>query len=435
LDSIPIDDGGDWQDLRSTTETLLHQLEAIFTPGTPVAERDMLVGRRFEIDTLKRAIVRPGQHAIIYGERGVGKTSLAEVARDRRTAGFSGTAYARVSAHVGMHTDELWFGVFRELQKACQASMGFFQKRGIPLRPVAGPAIATPDEIRSALQDLGVPVVVMLDEVDRIGPGLTMSMLTDTVKALADTRADVTLVLIGVGESVQDLMHEHRSIVRSLEPIPVSRMSEDELIGILDRAKVIDVRFDRPESCHIVRASTGLPYLVHLLGRLAAINTIRNRRLFVNHDDVRVAVKIASANDLSRRDYYAATVSSRLPNLYASVLLASAISATDEDGWFATPSVKRVLSQLLRRDCAVQDFQSHLSALCGDGRGPVLKRRGTRRMYQYRFVNSELRAYVVLRHLALGEIDFADLPPIAPASLIVSGAWQSPSMQAIGVAA
>jgi len=50
-----------------------------FTPGRPINKLDLLAGREEQISKVLEAVLSPGQHAAIYGERGVGKSSLANL--------------------------------------------------------------------------------------------------------------------------------------------------------------------------------------------------------------------------------------------------------------------------------------------------------------------------------------------------------------------
>ena len=54
-------------------------LPAVFTPHAPVASRELFAGRLSQIELLIGAVSQVGQHAILFGERGVGKTSLARL--------------------------------------------------------------------------------------------------------------------------------------------------------------------------------------------------------------------------------------------------------------------------------------------------------------------------------------------------------------------
>src|SRR5687768_16151040 len=57
----------------------IYQAGSTFTPSAPVSTASLFSGRTSQISTVIDAIAQVGQHAIIYGERGVGKTSLANV--------------------------------------------------------------------------------------------------------------------------------------------------------------------------------------------------------------------------------------------------------------------------------------------------------------------------------------------------------------------
>lgn len=48
------------------------EINKVFTPGSPVNERDLFAGRILQISTLIEATSQRGYHAVLYGERGVG---------------------------------------------------------------------------------------------------------------------------------------------------------------------------------------------------------------------------------------------------------------------------------------------------------------------------------------------------------------------------
>src|SRR6266699_2059132 len=68
---MPITDR-EWQDLGVRPGT-------VFTPTRPINQRDLFAGRLRQIRRVIDVVGQDGQHAIIFGERGVGKTSLANV--------------------------------------------------------------------------------------------------------------------------------------------------------------------------------------------------------------------------------------------------------------------------------------------------------------------------------------------------------------------
>src|SRR5947209_1144915 len=60
-------------------EELDSKLRAVFKPTTPINSFDLFCGRQNESRSLVAAVNQNGQHAILFGERGVGKTSLANI--------------------------------------------------------------------------------------------------------------------------------------------------------------------------------------------------------------------------------------------------------------------------------------------------------------------------------------------------------------------
>src|SRR6516164_8633407 len=58
------------------------RIARVFTPSAPIDKSSLFAGRSKEIMKLINASLQRGQHAVLFGERGVGKTSLANVLKD-----------------------------------------------------------------------------------------------------------------------------------------------------------------------------------------------------------------------------------------------------------------------------------------------------------------------------------------------------------------
>ena len=54
-------------------------LARVFTPHAPVNDRDLFRGLLDQIFAVSAAINQNGLHVMLYGERGVGKTSMANL--------------------------------------------------------------------------------------------------------------------------------------------------------------------------------------------------------------------------------------------------------------------------------------------------------------------------------------------------------------------
>src|SRR4030042_4532661 len=58
------------------------KLSQNFSPATAISRKDFFCGRQSALRRVIDAVNQAGQHVIIFGERGVGKTSLANVIVD-----------------------------------------------------------------------------------------------------------------------------------------------------------------------------------------------------------------------------------------------------------------------------------------------------------------------------------------------------------------
>ena len=63
----------------STPPNLMQEMHGVFTPGFPINHRDFFKGRVQQIKRILDTIPSPGRHPIVFGQRGVGKTSLVNI--------------------------------------------------------------------------------------------------------------------------------------------------------------------------------------------------------------------------------------------------------------------------------------------------------------------------------------------------------------------
>jgi ABC-type transport system involved in cytochrome bd biosynthesis fused ATPase/permease subunit len=84
-----------------------------FRPAAPVDRRGLFSGRSDEIAELYSVVAQPGQHAVIYGERGVGKTSLAAVVTEMLRG--SGVLVARATCDSSDDYSSVWRKALSEI--------------------------------------------------------------------------------------------------------------------------------------------------------------------------------------------------------------------------------------------------------------------------------------------------------------------------------
>jgi nucleoside-triphosphatase THEP1 len=406
----------------STTETripdaermrLIVGISQVFSPSAPVDKSTLFAGRSSQISGVISAVFQRGQHVVIFGERGVGKTSLANVLFDflsQANLGLQGMESGTINCEPSTDFSSLWHKIFRDISVSSETS-----KVGFTARPEVGrvtldsvlPERVTPDDVRFALKHLPGKSIIIIDEVDRIGdkPNTT-TLLADTIKTLSDHSVDTTLILVGVADSIDQLIAEHRSTERALVQIPMPRMSNEELFEILNKALgQIGMTMDEDAKQRVARLSRGLPHYTHLLGQNAALEAVNNERTHIIKQDVMAAIKKAleKAQQSIISDYHKATHSPR-ENLYKQVLLSCAMAKTDYLGFFSAADVRDPMTKIMKRKYEIPAFSQHLNSFCDEERGPILQRTGTKRRFRFRFINPLLQPFVIMRGVNEGMI-------------------------------
>jgi hypothetical protein len=259
----------------------------------------------------------------------------------------------------------------------------------------------SPELVRRQLDALDSPVLIVLDELDRMEDDGALTALADTIKTLSDHAITSTLVLVGVARSIGELVGEHASIVRALVQIEMPRMSSSELAEILTKgctAAGLSARASAIEE--IVTLSEGLPHYTHLLGLHAAQCAVQDDRTEVRADDVRHAIPKAVDRHTILNEYQQATRSARKDALFSQVLLACALAPKNQLGFFTSGSIRAPLEVIAGRKIDIPAFSNHLSQFLEPERGAVLQREGSSRRYFYRFTDPILQPYVILKGLA-----------------------------------
>src|SRR6185369_1748455 len=77
-----------------------------FRPSAPIDRRSLFSGRTDQIAELFSVVAQPGAHAVVYGERGVGKTSLAAVTAELLSS--SSVLVARATCDSGDDFTSIW---------------------------------------------------------------------------------------------------------------------------------------------------------------------------------------------------------------------------------------------------------------------------------------------------------------------------------------
>jgi Cdc6-like AAA superfamily ATPase len=378
----------------------LRALLEVFRPAAPIDRQSLFSGRKRQLGDLFAVAEQPGQHAVVYGERGVGKTSLVSVAAEVLAA--TGVVTARTTCDRSDDYESVWRKALSELRfTVTKPGVGF----AAPAREaqVSASALlaedATPHDVRRGLQSLAGSrrVAVFIDEFDRLASNDDRLLFADTIKTLSDELPGATIVLVGVADDVEQLIAEHLSIERALVQIHMPRMSHAELAEVVSRGiEAARLTIARDAVDTIARLAQGLPHYAHLLGQLSARTALEDLRTSVRLGDVNdaVAEAIEKTQQTVRETYRRATEDID-DAAYPKVVLACALAEADEFGFFSVADV-RVPDEDV-------DAAGYLEALSDPAQGGMLQRRGVANP-RYRFINPLLQPYVLMRGLAEGAV-------------------------------
>jgi Cdc6-like AAA superfamily ATPase len=390
-----------------------------FRPAAPVDNETLFAGRQNEMVRLLDAVEQPGQHAAVYGGRGVGKTSLAKVMVKILGGGRNPLVALHYTCSAKDTFESVWRSVFEDLQITLRTpAFGFAGEPNLSNAPSSEildlPDEITPDSVRRSLFTLtsAAPLAIFIDEFDRLSE-TEKAGFADTTKVLSDQLIPATLVLIGVADDIDGLVRAHESVRRSLAQIFMPNMSRDELSEIVSKGVDVCEMVVEPEFTRdVVGLARGLPNYVHLIAQNACRIALDEGRTDVRRDDLDPAIEksIESIQQTVLDTYHRATSSNR-KTIYKEVLLACALTKRDEKGTFGATDVRDELQRITRTSRDLPAFAQHLNDFSGNGpRGGVLDKIGVNYRYRYRFRDPLLQPYVLMRGQIDGLLPTGDQP-------------------------
>lgn len=268
----------------------------------------------------------------------------------------------------------------------------------------------TPSAVCTLLEELAEThgIAIIFDECDRLQNAEARTGLADAIKTLSDHTIGVTIILVGVADSVDDLLSEHQSLERALVQVQMPRMSVSELQEIVDLGMTkLGMQIDDDAKELIAILSRGLPHYTHLLARQATRRAVERGSLNVKNSDVFLAIygALEDVTQSIRSAYLEAVSSAHKGTLYQHVLAACAMAPANELGWFSIASVREPMQMITGRSYEIGGFARHVGAFCERDRGTVLQRTGQLRNFRYRFTNPLMQPYAILRAIADGIIE------------------------------
>ena len=360
----------------------------LFNPSSPIDVARLFSGRLEQVNDLLDIVYERGAHAVIFGERGVGKSSLANTLATRVPGVVQNMSFKKENCR----PEDTFFSLWSKM-------LWSFDYDGVSISDYLK------DEDREfivvkMLEQLSheTQYIFIFDEFDRLLDDDSKRAMADTIKHFSDYPQNITIIIVGVGLSIEQLFGAHPSIERCCRQIPMQRMSDAELEQILsERFPAIGVSASDTVTRQLVELSQGMPGFVHLAGREAALSALGRQSRTIEDYDYKTAIKesIRRAQESIITAYNKAVYSPK-DNMYDKVLLACALAKRDEQGKFSATNIRDQLKQLLKREFRIGDFTRHLAAFCDPKRGAVLRKTGKPKRFQYQFIDAPLQPYVVM---------------------------------------
>ena len=384
----------------------------VFTPFAPIELPDFFAGRQHVIEDIRGELQAPGRQVAIYGERGAGKTSLAVLLYF--FAGYDDEHVYVFRCHDGARFDDICSslltdagyslsvnGVQAETGRSGTGRLGPFggsvsRRTTVTYRAVRASQTITPNKMLDAFCKRRR--LLIIDEFDRVKDAQTKTRIAEMIKHFSDARSETKIVIVGVAETLNDLIGRHESLSRSLAQMGLPRMDEPELADIIARgSQHTGATFNESVARKIVLLADGFPHFVHLLCLYASLyageslrsddqcmTRVRNREYHLGLQSA-----IAKSEHSLQETYELAVVTTRRKSdIYELTLSATALS---EERDVQVRELARHASYLTSTQLRPEKFYNALGGLIKAERGGVLTK--VRDGY-YKFTNPLMRPYV-----------------------------------------
>lgn len=403
--------------------SFVKRLNETVSPSRPIDSIEHLQGRHRELKELERALAIDGRHVFIYGDRGVGKSSLAATlaaqlqSADAIPVSVSGSpteSFASVVTNIVTKLTGVSRTHHRETTKELTGqvgaglSVGSKQAEKSIEREIQKEvlSIAAANELLAeAVKQYAEDTIVVIDEFDRIGDKTERNKFADLLKHIGDSRTPVRLIFTGIGGSLEELLGAHGSAIRQLHTKELERLSYDGRWDIARQAaSAFDLELPRDIEIRIAAISDGYPYYVHLM---------MEKMLWRAFDEEELVTKFNTSLYVGGLEDAISSISAELRRPYELVLHQATRdyepvlwATADGDELYSTMhhylgSYKSVMKQLNEEAMSDSAFRYRIKKLRDEKLGPILKKDPyLKRNFMY--VENMLRGYVRMQAEAHG---------------------------------
>ena len=253
----------------------------VLSASRPIHSIEHLKGRGKELDTIKKSLYAPGRHVFIYGDRGVGKSSLGQ------TAAYQYQSSAALPLFVSGSPDDTFNTVIANIvsqavrrprtenvktTKSLSVEIGGIkigegsETTGIDIAAAirsTGDAVALLEQIAEKREG---NTAVVIDEFDAISDAGERNKFAALLKQMGDRSVNLKFIFTGIGKSLDELLGAHQSSYRQLESVELPRLGWEARREIVQAAAdAFNLELDNNVNWRIAMVSDGFPYYIHLI--------------------------------------------------------------------------------------------------------------------------------------------------------------------------
>ena len=376
-------------------------LNKVFSPSSPIKKSDFFSGRITQIDKLCDVINEDGQHAIAYGERGVGKTSFANIISESLTNIYP----IKITCNKNDTFHTLWKQAFNQIQfSKTIAGLGFKPEIKKELVNFGNTLDINSDyfnnDIINCLNSIPNKFLFIFDEFDNIEDLKTKSNFADLIKAFSDNNINTTIVIVGIADDISDLIGSHPSLERCLKQIKMPRMSDKESEEIILKGlSKLELTISDNIKNKIIEFSSGFPHYIHLLCKYGAKELIENEKKDFGDAYLTIAIRkgIENTNENLKSSFRIATINNSTSEKWMYILYACALCSLDKYNCFERSKIVELYNVITRKKVNGNALSYNLKQLCTSERGDILQKVGKGLHSRYRFTNPMMRAYIKLK--------------------------------------
>jgi len=229
----------------------LERINQVFHPERPVVKKGLLFGRIAEVAKTVAHLETIGGHVLLCGQRGIGKTSIARVAEAHLREKYASVVVAYITCDQRITFDRIISLIFAE------AKLSNIVIDQVP-----------PSFVAAALSE--VEGFLLIDEAERLAQADRL-LIAELMKCLSDRSAKFSICVIGVARTALDLFHQHLSVQRCLNEVPIRGLQKRDIQALIEDGFSALEQKIRPDAVlDIVRLSRGFPaYAVAICHKLA----------------------------------------------------------------------------------------------------------------------------------------------------------------------